>query len=150
MPLEAIRALEEAAESVKVALAPFYKDPVVILRIENLAKPSISVFGEVRSPGTVEYTKGITLVEAVRAAGGVNPEGDPGSCYILRKHGNRWDRIRVDLRRVLSGQAADVPLEAGDVVVIPRRPFIFTIAHLQTALLLINSLLTLYLLIRSL
>ena len=70
----------------------------------------VSMMGQVAKPGEVAYREGLTISQAVAAAGGALPIADLGRVYILRGD----QRIQVNLRRILSGKAEDVPVKPGD------------------------------------
>lgn len=72
----------------------------------------VSMMGQIAKPGEVAYRDGLTISQAVAAAGGALPIADLGRVYILRGE----ERIQVNLRRILSGKAEDVPVKPGDRV----------------------------------
>lgn len=79
--------------------------------------------GEVADPGLYEYEK-ITVGEAIRRIGGLSKRADAGRIAIHR--GLLTDpaadtEIKYDLNKVSKGDANDVELEPGDVIVVPRR-----------------------------
>jgi protein involved in polysaccharide export with SLBB domain len=76
----------------------------------------VSVMGQVGKPGEVSFREGLTVSQCVAAAGGHLPTAALGNLYILR--GDK--RIRVNLRRILAGNADDLVLEAGDRLYVPE------------------------------
>lgn len=72
----------------------------------------VSMMGQIAKPGEIAYRDGLTISQAVAAAGGALPIADLGRVYILRGE----ERIQVNLRRILSGKAEDVPVKPGDRV----------------------------------
>ena len=78
----------------------------------------VSMMGQVAKPGEVAYRDGLTISQAVAAAGGALPVADLGRVYILRG----TERIQVNLRRVLSGKAEDVQVKPGDRVFLGESP----------------------------
>ncbi len=76
----------------------------------------VSVMGQVGKPGEIGFREGLTLSQCLAAAGGALPTADLGHVYILR--GER--RIRVSLRRILSGKQADVIVQPGDRIFVPE------------------------------
>ncbi len=102
----------------------------------ELSGASIAVSGAVFEAGTVrigerqaevrslnisnivsgDMNVGRTLSNALRAAGGVRPDADPQSLYVVR--GQRW--TRVDMSGALDGRLAiDLPVTSGDRVIVP-------------------------------
>ena len=74
----------------------------------------ITIIGQVEKPGDVAFRNGMTVTSGLAAAGGPVSTANLGKVYILRGE----DRIRVNVRRILSGRLEDVPLKAGDKVLI--------------------------------
>jgi protein involved in polysaccharide export with SLBB domain len=79
---------------------------------------NVTVEGWVRNPGAVNLTPGMTIVGAIAAAGGALFSSE---AEILRSNpeGQR-QAIRLDLSDAEDGAAPDVPVEAGDVVIVER------------------------------
>ena len=77
----------------------------------------ISVIGWVYHPTVLPVTHGLTTLNAVSAAGGMMYAADPTTVTIMRREaGDQTRVIQVNLAEVQKGQAADVPLQANDVV----------------------------------
>lgn len=74
----------------------------------------VTVMGQVAKPGEVTFREGLTISQAIAAAGGALPTADLGRVYILRGE----KRIRVSLRKILSGKAPDVTVQVGDRVIV--------------------------------
>lgn len=73
------------------------------------------VSGDVVSAGQREYLDGLTLYQAVTAAGG--PKGDPKRAILRRKNNaGRLVSFEHNLHAIKSGKAQDPALLAGDVV----------------------------------
>lgn len=76
----------------------------------------ISVMGRVGKPGEIAFRDGLTVSQCIAAVGGALPEANLGRLYILRGE----QRIRVNLKKILSGRAVDVVLEPGDRIFVPE------------------------------
>ncbi len=72
--------------------------------------------GEVKKPGAIQYSEGLTVSQALIRAGGSSGVSRLSGTYILRD----GERISINLRRVLKGKDADMMLEPGDKVVVPE------------------------------
>ncbi len=79
----------------------------------------VYVSGQVEKTGTVPFRDGLTVSRAVAEAGGPKTYANLREAYILRD----GKRIRVNLKRILTGRAEDVVLQPGDQVVIEQRVF---------------------------
>lgn len=79
----------------------------------------VSVMGAVKAPGDVAFRDDLTITTCLAGAGGALPVANLGRVYILRD----GKRIRVNMRKVLSGKAEDVPMVAGDRVFVRESAF---------------------------
>jgi protein involved in polysaccharide export with SLBB domain len=82
------------------------------------AAGEVTVGGWVRHPGAYKITPGMTALSAVSAAGGAMFSS---SAEVLRTDANgERETISVNIPQVQSGQASDVAVESGDVVMVNR------------------------------
>ncbi len=80
----------------------------------------IVVRGGVRQPGIVNYTEGMTLTQALDAAGGPTDKAILEKIVISRPiAGGRTQKITVNLLEVAQGSRPDEPLQGGDTVEVP-------------------------------
>ena len=83
------------------------------------ARGQVLVKGWVDKPGAYPITPGMTALGAVAAAGG---EMFSSSAMVLRASGGGGAKIQlpVNLSDVASGQASDVQVQSGDIVIVER------------------------------
>lgn len=79
----------------------------------------VFVQGQVSAQGAVPYQDGITISQAVIIAGGATPTAKLSGAYIIRD----GQTIKVNLKRVRSGEEADLTLRPSDTIVIPESAF---------------------------
>lgn len=83
----------------------------------------IYVVGDVRKPGgfAMGERENTSVVQALALAEGPQGTASLGSCMLLRSEPGRTDRkkIKVDMKRILAGKAADPGMQADDILVIP-------------------------------
>ena len=96
--------------------------------LSELPKMLVFVSGAVARPGLhrmpLQSQGGLTAFEALMVAGGPTTYADQHRAYILRKtSGGDRERTPVDLAAVSRGDARDVQLQEGDVLVVPQRRF---------------------------
>lgn len=104
------------------AYATYFKDPELTVNVTTFAPPSVYVLGEIRYPQQIKLTPGLSMLQAVASAGGVNVGANMGSAILIRRTGERRGIAeRVDLAAVLSGKngARDVLLAPYDIVYVP-------------------------------
>lgn len=84
--------------------------------------PSVSVWGDVRMPGTYRTSGSIRLADAVHLAGGLAPDAQTESAQIFRYlPGGESKIFSVNLGDALAGEAeANIPLETRDRVLVHR------------------------------
>jgi polysaccharide export outer membrane protein len=98
----------------------------VILPNDVVAVPRaavVYVIGEVGRPGPLQLTADhfITVMEAVSTSGGVLRTAATGKVRILRRVAGQDERaeISVDLQKMMQGKAKDLPMNVGDILVVP-------------------------------
>lgn len=84
---------------------------------------AVTVLGQVMHPGHVPLGSARTIVEAVTRSGGTTATGWLEQTQLRRVIDGAPRVFVVNVRRILEGDDEDVPLEAGDVVLVPERIF---------------------------
>lgn len=121
----------EVSRTVEQALAEYVRDPKVsVILIELRSHEFVSrvrVTGAVRSPLSVAYRQGMTVLDLVLLAGGVNEFAAPGRARLYRRHSGEEGPtvLDVDLDGILTRGKLDTnyTLIPGDVVTVPERLF---------------------------
>jgi len=108
------------ADDIKTALATYIKDPVVTVIVEEIKHYKIYVLGEVASQGVIELTRPTRVLEAIAQSGGLTPFADKSNVTVVRFEGGREVRIRVDYRKLISGQQPEqnIELKPGDMILV--------------------------------
>ncbi len=86
--------------------------PVLAGDIITVPQSLVSVMGQVAHPGEIGFRAGMTISQCIAEAGGALTTANLGGIYILRGQ----KRIRISLRKILSGRAVDVVVQPGDRV----------------------------------
>jgi polysaccharide export outer membrane protein len=110
--------LEDGNPEMNIELKP--KDVLTVPIDQSL---NVFVYGEVRTPGVIPYmsSKKITLLQAIAQAGGTT-EWAKKSKVVIKRRDKRTDKeikIKINLKKMISGKIADIVLMEGDVVIIP-------------------------------
>lgn len=84
----------------------------------------IRVIGEVKTPGLVPFSEGMTALDAVLSAGGFTEFASRNGVMIVRKAGNEVEKIEVPLKDVMNGKVSkNIMLKRGDIVTIKSSIF---------------------------
>ncbi|MGF1630430.1 MAG: XrtA/PEP-CTERM system exopolysaccharide export protein [Kiloniellaceae bacterium] len=115
----------DLADEVESRLLEYLQDPMVTVAVvAGLGDigQQIRVVGEAAEPRTLAYRSGITLLDAVIAAGGLSRQADGNGTVIVRSTEGSYQRIPVRLADLIrdGDSSANVPLMPGDVIVIPE------------------------------
>jgi polysaccharide export outer membrane protein len=108
--------LDARAPEQNIVIRPY--DVISVPRAEI-----IYVVGEVARPGPLPLSGGhsISVMEAVSSSGGVLRTAAPTRARILRRTPGDQKRaeLDIDLKKIMQGKADDLPLSAGDILVVP-------------------------------
>ena len=110
---------------------------LVFVPSQSMGNRKVFVLGEVNTPGVINILDKMGLVEAIARAGGFTQRGYMKGVVVLKRGADGHAEMRVAnfKQMVKEGDlSADVPLQPGDIVFVPRR----AIATLQELFSIIN------------
>jgi polysaccharide export outer membrane protein len=84
------------------------------------AATKIYVQGQVKKPGVFDFQPGLTALAACIMAGGFDKFAAPNRARIIRHTNDERNVITIDLKKVQTGDAPDMPLQPGDRIHIPE------------------------------
>jgi len=120
---------EEVASIIKKKLSKFIRDPQVTVIITSLRSHEfltrIRVTGAVQKPISIKFRQGMTVLDAVLAAGGVNSFAAANRTKLYRREDGKTVVISIYLDDVLyeGNLASNILLTSGDIVTVPERLF---------------------------
>jgi polysaccharide export outer membrane protein len=78
----------------------------------------IYVFGQVKEPGQIQMKTGtsMTLLRAIAQAGGFTDRARKSSVLVTRRQDGKEIKIKVNVKKILSGKKPDFVLQPNDVV----------------------------------
>lgn len=124
------RTPEEVASTIKDKLQAFVRDPQVAVILTQLRSHEylsrVRVTGAVRSPVSLPYRQGMTVLDAVLAAGGTTEYAAPDRTELYRKSEDSATKAyAVRLGKILQqGElTTNYPVQPGDVITVPQRTF---------------------------
>ena len=119
----------QVSNEIQDRLKAYVRDPQVAVIVTQLRSHEyltrVSVTGAVQHPVSAPYHQGMTVLDAILAAGGVNVYAAADDTVLYRKIGDGTKAFRVRLDKILqSGDlATNYPLQPGDVITVPTRSF---------------------------
>lgn len=119
----------EVADKIKLRLNAFIRDPNVAVILVDLRSTEfltrVRVTGAVRGARSMNFRQGMTVLDAVLEAGGVNDFAAPNRTKVYRKQKDKTEVIDVALGDILAKGKLEtnVVLRPGDVVTVPERLF---------------------------
>lgn len=119
----------DVAHNIQNKLSYFIRDPQVAVIVTGMKSHEyldrIRVTGAVRDPRSLPYRPGMTVLDAVLAAGGVNNFAAPNDTRLYRETTAKNRSIHIDLGSILADgkMGTNVPLRPGDIISVPQRLF---------------------------
>jgi protein involved in polysaccharide export with SLBB domain len=117
-PTEVAKAVESGLKD-----GDFLKNPQVSIFVKEYNSKKISVFGQVKQPGTFPYRDGMSVVEAISQAGGFTSMARKNDTTVIRVVGGKKERFQVAVESIGEGGASNFVLRTGDIVFVPERIF---------------------------
>lgn len=109
----------DAAAQISRRLNGLVVDPHVTVTVEEAQVATVTVVGEVRTPGSYPMQRGESVITLVAKAGGVTEFADLDAIYVVRR---APETVRVRFRyhdlRQGRGRALTFELRDGDIVVV--------------------------------
>lgn len=121
------RSPADVAKDIQGKLAAFVVEPQVAVILTELRSHEylsrVRVTGAVRQPISIPYRQGMTVLDAVLAAGGVTEFAAPDRSNLYRKKGNSTASYQVRLDSVLNrgDLTTNFKVAPGDVITVPER-----------------------------
>jgi polysaccharide export outer membrane protein len=110
----------QLAKEIGELLKKFVQDPNVTVFLNQMNSKKIYLIGEIGHTGPIMMTPGMTLLEAIGTAGGINEFANAKKIYILRNVGGKQQKIPVQYKQALKGDLSlNLTLSPGDTIVVP-------------------------------
>jgi polysaccharide export outer membrane protein len=114
----------EVQEEIRSRLADGYlRDPVVSLTVVEINSLKCSVFGQVARSGTIKFTPGLTIVEAIAQSGGFSPMARKNMVRVTRTTEGHKETFKIPVEMIGEGKRPNFPLMPGDEIFVPERPW---------------------------
>jgi len=118
------KGLRAVQEDIQTRLADgFLQTPVVSLTITEINSLKCSVFGQVARSGSVKFTPGLTITEAIAQSGGFQPLARKNMVRVTRLEDGKKNTYKIPVEMIAEGQRPNFPLMPGDEIFVPERPW---------------------------
>ena len=117
----------ELAQDMDKALGAYIRSPrvtVIVSRAVGVLS-QIQVIGQVTRPESIAYHEGMTVLDAVLAAGGLTPYAAGNRAKLERKVDGRVETLHLKLSNLINkgDLSQNLALQPGDVLVVPESLF---------------------------
>ena len=98
------------------------RKPVLTVIVRSFTRQRIYVGGEVNTPGLIELSGGLTVLQAVFQSAGFKETAEPAETLVIRKGENDQPiPLRVDLEALMDADGgSDFQLQPDDIVYVPK------------------------------
>jgi len=123
------RSPEAVSRLIENKLKNFVRDPNVTLMVTGMLSNEyltrLRITGAVANPSSLNYRQGMTVLDAILAAGSVNDFASPNNTKLYRKINGKTRVISINLGDILyKGQLqTNIELRPGDILTVPERLF---------------------------
>ncbi len=120
---------EQVAATIRERLGEYIRDPQVAVSVVQLVSHTyltrIRVTGAVTQPISIPHRPGMTVLDAVLAAGGITEFAAPNRTTLYRKQAGKSQAFPVYLKKILyQGELeTNYELMPGDIISVPERRF---------------------------
>jgi polysaccharide export outer membrane protein len=118
----------QLARDIETKLKKFVTDPVVTVIVSNFVGPysqQVRVVGEASEPKAIPYRQNMSALDAMIATGGLTPYAAGDRATLVRTINGKQQSYNLRLSDLLKDgdMSANVPLQPGDVIIIPQSYF---------------------------
>ncbi len=112
---------EQLRASILAVAVKYFEDPSVNIVVKQINSRKVSITGEVAKPGLYSLGGGMTVLQLIAAAGGLNEYAKADKIAVIRTEGAKQTRYRVNYKDVIDGKnlKQNIELKIGDVVIVP-------------------------------
>lgn len=117
----------QLARDIEKSLSEYVKSPkvnVVVMGAMSIYS-QIKVIGQVKTPQSLPFRDGMTVLDAVLAVGGLGQFAAGNRAHLVRTENGKQTEIKVKLDALVNNgdMKQNLPLKPGDVLVVPESRF---------------------------
>ena len=117
----------QLARDIEGALSQYIKSPKVsvVVTVALSVYSQVKVIGQVKTPQSLPYHDGMTVLDAVLAVGGLSQFAAGNRSRLVRQINGKETEIDIKLDRLLNKGdiKQNLPLKPGDILVVPETRF---------------------------
>lgn len=119
----------QVADDITKRLSKYIRDPQVSVILEELRSHEflsrVRVTGAVRNPLSISFRQGMTVLDVILEAGGVNEFASANRTKLYRRNGDDITTFDIQLSDILHNgdMASNIPVAPGDIISVPERIF---------------------------
>jgi polysaccharide export outer membrane protein len=120
---------QQVALAIQNKLKNYVRDPNVTIMVTGLQSHEyltrLRITGAVANPSSLNYRQGMTVLDAILAAGSINDFASPNSTKLYRKIDGETRVISIYLDDILNKGKLEtnIQLRPGDILTVPERLF---------------------------
>jgi protein involved in polysaccharide export with SLBB domain len=99
----------------------YLKDPIVSLTVVEINSRKLLVLGQVQKTGTIKFTPGMTITEAIAQSGGFSPMARKNMVKVTRLVDGKKHIYKIPVEMIAEGNRPNFPMLPGDEVFVPER-----------------------------
>lgn len=109
-------------EEIQRRLLSYLKHPQVNVFVKEVNSKKITLYGQVRNPGTINYVESMTIAQAISVVGGLTTMAARERARVTRLRDGKTETSDVNLKAVAEGTLTFYLLP-GDEIFVPERIF---------------------------
>jgi polysaccharide export outer membrane protein len=117
----------QLARDIEKSLGEYIKAPKVsvVVTVALSVYSQVKVIGQVKTPESLPFREGMTVLDAVLAVGGLGQFAAGNRAHLIRTENGKQTEIKVKLDSLLNNgdMKQNLPLRPGDVLVVPETRF---------------------------
>lgn len=119
----------EVAENIKKQLSAYIRDANVSVIVTDMLSSQylsrVRITGAVKAPKSIPYRQGMTVLDVVLEAGGLNDFASANNTKLYRRTKDKTEIIYIELGNILNKGRLETNLylRPGDVITVPERLF---------------------------
>ena len=123
------RTPKKVAEEIEISLSKYIKQPnVAVILVELRSHEYLSrvrITGSVRTPLSITFRQGMTVLDVILQAGGLDDFASGNSTKLFRRNNDKLEAIDIKLEDIFSNgnMETNYAMEPGDILSVPERTF---------------------------